>query len=360
MSEKIENVVHDFLMSSKYRIHRHVLLQIAVFFITINIFWDTPDEFIFSKPRLHAWIIYFLMIDILLYFNAYILVPRFLLKNKYLMYLITSILFSITMIATIMVLQILLIDVPQPANPILGDSHTNIFLFFQVLGGVSSLLGLGLVIAGVSAFLLFRHWIVFNKRAAQLESSTLQSELDFLKSQINPHFLFNMINNANIMVDEDPKQASMILSKLNDMLRYQFNDSAQDKVLLSADIDFLRDFLELEKTRRDNFEYTISIEGEIDNIQIPPLLFITFVENAIKHNNDSNNLSYVHIYISVNKDTLIFDCKNSKPQVEVKRETGGLGLANIVRRLDLLYGDNYSLKLNQTETTYQVYLELKL
>ena len=117
--------------------------------------------------------------------------------------------------------------------------------------------------------------------------------------------------------------------------------------------------LELEKVRRDHFEYTIFQEGNMENICIPPLLFIPFVENAVKHNLDSDNLSYVHLYFSVHNKQLTFRCENSKPRVPVKRE-GGIGLANVKRRLDLLYESRYTLQIEDKETTYNVNLHLNL
>lgn len=120
-----------------------------------------------------------------------------------------------------------------------------------------------------------------------MEKATKQAELQQLKKQINPHFLFNMLNNANILVKDAPDEASQILEKLDNLLRYQLNDSTRREVFLTADIQFLTSFLELEKVRRDHFEYTIFQEGNMENICIPPLLFIPFVENAVKHNLDS-------------------------------------------------------------------------
>lgn len=161
------------------------------------------------------------------------------------------------------------------------------------------------------------------------------------------------------LVKDAPDEASQILEKLDNLLRYQLNDSTRREVFLTADIQFLTSFLELEKVRRDHFEYTIFQEGNMENICIPPLLFIPFVENAVKHNLDSDNLSYVHLYFSVHNKQLTFRCENSKPRVPVKRE-GGIGLANVKRRLDLLYESRYTLQIEDKETTYNVNLHLNL
>ena len=166
-----------------------------------------------------------------------------------------------------------------------------------------------------------------------------------------------MINNANIMVDEEPEITSYILDKLDRMLQYQFNDSTQDRVLLSADIAFLTDFLALEKVRRDDFEYTVTTEGDMKETEVPPLLFIPFVENAVKHNQDVTH-SYVHLKFRQEEHLLSFECVNSKSSKPTKRDVGGLGLANIRRRLDLLFESRHILDIVETETTYTVRLQL--
>lgn len=362
MKQSIDNILPAFLLDPKYRIWRHILMQILILSITINIFWDTPDEFIATRERIYAWIVYFTIINLLVYVSAYVLVPRFLLKNSYLLYIVVAfavILFSILLIVFLqgVLFEPTITGRPEPEAGTQNETFTHVMMG---IGAASSIVGIGLIIAGVSAFLLFRHWIQQNQRISELESETLQSELNFLKSQINPHFLFNMLNNANIMVDEDPETASHILIKLDDLLNYQFNDSTQDKVYLKNEILFLTDFLGLEKTRRDNFEYTLTEKGNIENVEVPPLLFIPFIENAVKHNTDGNNNSYVYTIFKIEGTSLTFICENSKPLNPVKKKVGGLGLANIRRRLDLLFGKDYSLELEDTESSYKVILKLKL
>jgi len=351
MLDKIDNILPDFLLKRKFRLHRHLLLQFIIFIITINIFWDTPDELL--TDRFTIWVCYFLLINLMVYFNIYVLVPRLLFKDKVLLYIISAFVLVFIVIIGIGIMQSFL-----PASA--AGQPEDISMPRVILAIISSTLSMSLLLAGISAFLLFRYWIRNNQRINELESSTLQSEIKFLKSQINPHFLFNMLNNANIMVHEDPEVASYILVKLDDLLRYQINDSTKESVDLNADILFLTDFLELEKTRRDHFEYSITKNGDIDNVQIPPLLFIPFVENAVKHNSDSEKKSYVNIHFELENNILSFVCENSKPLNPVRREKGGIGLSNIRRRLDLLFGKNYLLELKDEETLYTVNLRLEL
>ncbi|WP_231496758.1 sensor histidine kinase [Prevotella sp. 10(H)] len=319
----------------------------------MSIFFIKPDEMIITSDRVYGWAGQFLSFNLVIYFNMYVLVPRLLLKNKLLIYLIAALLLVWVTIAEIVILQNYFWG-SDDGNQIENPNSS------ALLGIISSTITIGLMLAGTTTVLLFKHWMNNSRRISMLESATLESELKFLKSQINPHFLFNMLNNANIMVKEDPEISSQILVKLEDMLRYQINDSIQDKVLLSADIHFLTKFLDLEKTRRDKFDFSIKQKEDMDNLEIPPLLFIPFVENAVKHNSDSENTSYVHICFLVKDKQLIFECENSKPKKPSQRKVGGLGLANIRRRLDLLYGNNYSLEIKDAETTYTVSLQLTL
>lgn len=351
MLNKIDNRLPGFLIDPEYRLYRHLVLQSVIFLITINVFWDTPDELIGN--RVGIWVCYFLLINAMVYFNIYVLVPRLLLKDKVLLYIISAFAVVFGVIVCIVIMQSFISDT-------IPEQPEVVSIFRSLLGITASVLSMSLLLAGISAFLLFRYWIKHNQRINELESSTLQSELKFLKSQINPHFLFNMLNNANIMVYEDPRIASRILIKLDDLLQYQMNDSVKESVSLKADIDFLTDFLELEKTRRDEFNYVITIDGDINDIQLPPLLFIPFVENAVKHNSDSEKESYVHIDFKLEKGLLSFVCVNSKPKAITKKEVGGLGLANIRRRLDLLFGKDYLLELKDEEANYTVNLQLKI
>jgi LytS/YehU family sensor histidine kinase len=132
-------------------------------------------------------------------------------------------------------------------------------------------------------------------------------------------------------------------------------------VLLGNDIRFLTDFLNLEKIRRDRFEFNISVEDNVENNYVPPLLFIPFVENAVKHSNDAAKMSYIHLNFRKIDDTLHFACHNSKP-LKPRKKNGfsGLGLINVRRRLKLLYDEHYSLDIQEDETTYTVQLTIKL
>lgn len=324
-----ENVLFRFLISPDRRIFRHLLLIVFIGAVLYN------STSVIAHPV--ALFVYFI---ILFYVNMYVLVPKLLFKNK-------NIKYFLSVISILVVMAVC----GYFFNPINEQNELNIplFSFFTVL-----------LLAASSSVKLFQKGMMDRQLIYELERSKTYAELEQLKNQINPHFLFNMLNNANVLTKKDPEKASQVLMKLSDLLRYQLYDSARDKVLLTSDIRFLEDFLNLEKIRRDSFEFLISKEGDLSGVQIPPLLFISFVENAVKHNNDATKSSYVNLYFDVRNDELFFRCINSKPMLRSVNNTGGLGLANVKRRLELLFPATHNLDIEDDPERYCVTLTIKL
>lgn len=348
---KHKNISSGFLINPRYRIVRHVLLVFAVAFIAGQGISDNPS--LLGKELCHAGVMLLALLGII-YTNIYILTPKFLLKNKLIIYALSLLGIVFLGILLIIISQFIVV-IPHPKGSVEPPAG------FILLNLASIIIQFGLLVAGTSTILLFRQWMTNEHRINALENATMQSELEQLKNQMNPHFLFNMLNNANVLIRKNPDEAIIVLSKLKDLLKYQINDSSNELVELKADIQFLTDFLNLEKIRRDKFEFIISVKNDVSHINIPPLLFIPFVENAVKHNNDSMALSYVHLYFEVDSSNLNFVCVNSKPsKPQRKNGHGGLGLVNIKRRLELLYGNDYELDIIENEITYTVKLQIKL
>lgn len=329
-----ENRAFQFLISSRYRLYRHLLLITIIGLVLYN-----------SGPELTDPTFALVLFLLLFYTNMYLLVPKLLFKNKYVLYCL-SILGIIAVSAKIYLAGSYFFNLKQ------DEDGLNIPLFSALIL---------VLVSASSSIKLFQKWMMDKQRIYELEKSKTSVELEQLKNQINPHFLFNMLNNANVLTKKDPEKASQVLMKLSDLLRYQLYDSARDKVLLTSDIHFLEDFLNLEKVRRDSFDFVLSKEGDLSGVQIPPSLFISFVENAVKHNNDSAKSSYVHLFFDVRNNELFFKCINSKPILKaVHTNSGGLGLVNIKRRLALLFPLSHSIKIEDNPETYCVTLTIKL
>lgn len=339
------------LTSPRARIIRHLLLQISMLLMSMNAYGSENEVFIFTPQRFLAWLSFYTILNVVCYFNIYVLTPRLLLKGKIGRYAWAALGLSIALIVFIFL--------TQTASGELEQQELSIPV--MILELLSSTLSIVLVIVATSNMVLLMRWMEERKRVGELKVATKQTELSLLKKQINPHFLFNMLNNANVLLKRNPQEASHVLLKLKELLSYQLNDSAKEYVRLESDMVFLNDFLNLEKIRRDRFEYSIRREGDTAGVVVPPLLFIPFVENAVKHNPDSNNESFVHLAFMAEGNKLCFHCENSKPTVALNKENvGGLGLKNIRRRLELLYPNRHTLHIVENENRYIVELTIEL
>lgn len=345
---KLNNdLVLKIITSPKFRIYRHFILML---FLGVG-FANDKEHFI-EPINTYINISHFVLLLLVVYINMYVFVPKLLFRDRYLGYLASLIvLFFFIQIITGASLQFSLSYLkPGVVYPRYGASVKFFFTFMFFL-----------VIGASAAVKLFQQWVADSKRINELETITIYTELENLKKQINPHFLFNTLNNVNVLTQTDPEKASQIVIKLSDLLRYQLYDSARNKVLLSSEIHFLEDFLNLEKIRRDSFEFSIKKEGTINGIEVPPLLFITFIENAVKFNIDAEAIAFVAVAFYVSDGVLVFNCLNSKPKIKVQsNKHGGLGLANIKRTLDLLYPGKHTLTITDTNDRFNVELTIKL
>ena len=348
---KSNNWFESLLTSPRLRVVRHLLLQLLILLLSLNALGSESEVFVLSGERLWGLFLFYAILNILCYLNIYLLTPRTLLKGRIDKYIGTIVAF--------VVFFILLAILTQPIH---SDEFTynSMPLLSIVVEIASSFLSTCLIFIATSTIVLLVEWMKEQKRVGELKIATKQLELNLLKQQINPHFLFNMLNNANVLLKYDPKEASKVLLKLEELLNYQLNDSSKELVNLDSDINFLNDFLNLEKIRRDRFDYSITKNGDSSTIQVPPFLFIPFVENAVKHNPDIENESYIHIEFEIKDSELRFRCENSKPVIPLaKGKVGGLGLQNIRRRLELLYPNQHTLSITDEEKQFTVLLIIK-
>lgn len=345
MLNKINDIIEDLLTRPDYRVYRHLLVQLTVLLITMSIFWDEPDRLL--PERFGAWIVYFLLLDAIIYLNIYLLVPRLLLAGRSVRYILSLLLTLLLAGLAIGLMQEIAGD---------NDTQSTPLLFNAIISTLSTFAAFGFLIAGLTVLLLTKNRAVNIKKINELEAATMSAELSHLQKQINPHFLFNMLNNANILAAEDAEKSWFTLTKLNELLKYQIAGSSKASVRLSGDIAFLKNYLELEKIRRDRFEYAIITDGNDGGV--PPLLFIPFVENAVKHNPEND--SYVNIVFQIKDNRLYFECENPKAKSIHRPEKGGLGLINVKKRLDLLFRKDYTLDLLDEKEKYTVKMEFNV
>ena len=196
------------------------------------------------------------------------------------------------------------------------------------------------------------------KRLAELEHENLEHQLEYLRYQINPHFFMNTLNNIHALVDIDPEKAKDTILELSKMMRFVLYEGNKQGVPLSREMDFIRNYVTLMQLRyTDKVCITLDLPSEVPDRQIPPLILITFIENAFKHGISYKNESFIEVKTVVEDDKLRFSCRNSKSE-KSNVEKGGVGLANVRKRLHLLYGNNYALSIHNGADVYSVELSL--
>ncbi|MFT4749946.1 MAG: hypothetical protein ACJATN_000679 [Neolewinella sp.] len=220
------------------------------------------------------------------------------------------------------------------------------------------------VMAFVGLIKFVEDYFELEARSRELENRQLTSELRFLKAQINPHFLFNTLNNLYYLAVNKSDQTPEVVAKLSGMMRYMIHESNVEKVPLSKEVAYMENYLDLEKLRlNEEVPITFEVEGDVAGARITPLILITFLENAFKHGIGNNGGdSWITVSLTVSNGTLNYRVANSLlPQSEkTVREASGLGLANVRRRLDLSYPDKYNLDVAEDDERYRVHLQIDL
>jgi LytS/YehU family sensor histidine kinase len=208
-----------------------------------------------------------------------------------------------------------------------------------------------------------KDWFEFEARKKTIENEKLTAELNFLKEQINPHFLFNTLNNLYYLAYSQSPKTPEVVAKLSQMMRYMIYDTNHPKVLLSKEIEYMQNYISLERLRLNNqIPIDFNIEGKYEDVWITPLVLITFLENAFKHGVSSTNpKAWVKVNIRVEGSNCMYAVENSKhPTPGDHAGKSGIGLLNVQRRLELSYPGQYTLDVKDLPDRYAIQLTLKL
>lgn len=284
---------------------------------------------------------------LLFYANAYLFIPKLVYRNRFPRYLMVLLLcFGVMLVWDRVFFQVFL----HPMEHRVWNFFVFNFPFFVFL------------IIASTAFRMIRDRIVEEKQAKEKETENLKTELSFLRSQVSPHFMFNVLNNMVALARKKSDLLEPSLIKLSSLLRYMLYETDEDKVALEKEIEYLQSYIDLQQQR---FGKNISIESNIQKAagyHIEPMLLIPFVENAFKHGTGFIENARIEIDLSVQKGVLHFSVKNrySDTMSEVKDKTSGIGLNNVKRRLNLLYHQNHTLAISRNDGWYLVQLQLNL
>ncbi len=313
-----------------------------------------------GKTRMIGDWLFLVVFFIVFLINIYILVPRFLFKNKQSQYV--GIVVVILIIIT--VIDIILHQGMRPPNaPDIGN-HISEFRRGSILGTIFNNIITGILIIGTSAaFKLQDKLLAEEKLRKDSEKEQLRTNLALLRHQVSPHFFMNTLNNIHTLIETDAGKAQSAVERLSVLMRYLLYDSAHNTINLKKEIEFIHSFISLMQLRHsDEVEVKVLIPDQIPDIQIPPMLFISLIENAFKHGTCYPLKSYISFELKLDKTSLRCIIKNSKHHKagNYHGEYSGIGLENIKESLQLLYQNDYQLDIFDKENDFEVRLSLPL
>jgi len=299
------------------------------------------------------------------YLNTLVLIPRLLAKEKWFWYvfsIVASLVFFLIVPRQIaaLIAEPEVINpqnrrfIPNPAfqgtltrrnRPIADPYNTVLFLLIFTVGTCISVI---------------QRWLKTEQNRKETENEKLNTELSFLKSQVNPHFFFNTLNNIYSLAVVRSEKTAPAVMKLSSIMRYILTETQRDLVPLRNEVDFINNFIDLQKVRlTDKVTLHFSAEGDIDNLLIAPLLFIPFVENAFKYGVSTKEASSITITIKTEGNTILFTAVNHiVPSENNLMENTGIGINNVKRRLELMYPGKHQLSTTEKDNYYTVHLEI--
>jgi two-component system sensor histidine kinase AlgZ len=341
---------NKFLFSPRYRVWRHIVFW-AVYTIIVSLIWQTPGRS-FGRNLFHG-LLWLPVRMLYCYPLIYWILPRFLLKGKYIQFAFIILGWAVAgWFLNYLFRNFMFIPLQEYLQLNAIDQtrwQPNSFLVLTTTAGITS----GIV--------LFKHWMSKQQEWMQAEKEKIFSELQLLKAQVHPHFLFNTLNNIySFSLERSPKTPGLIL-KLSSLLSYMLYDCKADEVLLEKEIEVMKNYIDLEKERYGNkIDISLNIEGDIKDKFIAPLLLLPFLENAFKHGTSEQlEKSWLSIDINVRQFTLRCKIANSKNEV-VPVSRSGIGIQNVKQRLRFLYPDKHELKLADEGAFFVVSLVLEL
>jgi LytS/YehU family sensor histidine kinase len=220
-----------------------------------------------------------------------------------------------------------------------------------------------MIVGTATALKLFSYSHTIQLKKSELERKTVQSELGILRSQVNPHFLFNVLNNIDALIYEDKDKASNAIFLLSKIMRYMLQESSHETVKLDKEITYIKDYLELAKLSfEDDTFLEFNSVGNAAGKHIPPLLFIPIIENAVKHCNKQSKSPGIQINFIVEKNFIELKTSNwiKRNDFKLPHSGTGTGLKNVEKRLRLLHGENYTFDINRDMDKFDVYIKVPL
>jgi two-component system sensor histidine kinase AlgZ len=344
---------NDFIFSSRYRVARHVafwmlyaLLTAFMYFIYSRRLWSLQRQLFLGFFQLPVYLLY-------CYPFVYGIIPKYLLKGKYIAFGVFVLLWFIAgWFLNYLFRAYIFIPIQRAlhfSNIVKDPWMPGTFLLMTTATGLTSII------------VLFKYWFTKQQQWLQAQNEKVTAELQLLKAQVHPHFLFNTLNNIySFSLENSPKTPALIL-KLSSLLSYMLYDCKVDEVRLEKEIGIMKNYVDLEKERYgDKIEISWSVEGDVKNKLIAPLLMLPFLENAFKHGaSEQIEKPWLGVDISVKQDTVRCKIANSKNEY-VPHSQSGIGIGNVKKRLELIYPEKHELKMNDEGNFFVVSMLIKM
>lgn len=338
--------------------------------------FSSPDwEKLFSEwLRIFGFFLLFLL-------NIGILLPKFLITKNYKTYIFSAVALIVVVPMTAMFLNTLIFPAPLKMPPMnlgsgipmeLGSGMPAPIGFkpeqktaydSMALQVISNLLISFLIVGTSTTFKVIGQWLITDDRRKDLEKEQLRTELALLRHQVSPHFFMNTLNNIHSLIDLNQEDAKDAVIRLSTMMRYLLYDTNQGQTSLKKEIGFIESYISLMQLRfSKHVTVKMDIPDGLPDIQIPPMLFISLLENAFKHGVSYQKDSFVLFSIGITENRLHCNIKNSKhfKRSDSDNRYSGIGLSNIKKSLDLLYGKAYHYEIGETDTEYHIYLSVPI
>ncbi|MBL0682442.1 sensor histidine kinase [Aquimarina mytili] len=351
-SEQIINTVSSNNFFSK-KIIKHILYWIGMV-VFFGITWGTYDH-----DYQRSFLIQFFGLPgkiVLVYITLLFLIPKFFVTRKFTLF---AIFYFLTLVLTTIIVQRPIMLYHVEPNYLPGWSSKGFFAINEIMKTALDVNNAAIL---PMAYIFFKFYYNSQQKTLTLEKEKLEAELNQLRNQVHPHFLFNTLNNLYSLIIQKSSNAEAAVLKLSGLMRYMLYEANVPKVPISKEIEYLKNYVDLEKLRFDD-QMDISFNTETDKEYIiSPFLLIPFVENAFKHGSNLQDGSWIVISIFVKKNNLIMKVENAKSPNTLQNENseGGIGFSNVKKRLELLYKNKYTLQTEDTGLSYESILKLNL
>lgn len=318
-----------------------------MFYLTLEIWGDQVNDI---RDLLIDNFFYLITTMFGVYTNAYYFVPYFLYRKKFVLYIASF----CSLILFTGGLKVYFYNFVLHGSDVASEGilFTHLYWFFRDLFEVSA----------ISSIKLASDWVITAGKLTQKEKNELEAEFRFLKAQVNPHFIFNTLNNIYFLINKNSSKAGEAILSLSNLLRYRIYERSESESIIENEIQCIKELIGLEKLRNDeNLKVEFNVKGNFMHHKIEPLLFIPFVENAFKHCGVSKSGKWISINFELTASEVRFHCSNSKLSFYSTSDNvhSGIGIKNVRSRLQLLYPQNHQLLINDVEETYSVELTIK-